>query len=70
MPEPAAIWRGPDTIGYIRVYWQTRNVQNPLYRKANRAMLRYWIRQERRKRITEGEHDHAELKNRMDGSHV
>lgn len=50
MPEAAALWRGPDTLGYIRNYWRVRNCANPLYRKANRAMLRYWIRQERMRR--------------------
>jgi len=43
-------WRGPHCIGYIRLYFRTRNVRNPLYRKCNRALCRYWIRQERLRR--------------------
>lgn len=43
-------WRGPHCIGYIRIYFKTRNVREPLYRKRNRALCRYWIRQERRRR--------------------
>lgn len=43
-------WREPNAIGYVRLYFQVRNCQNPLYARANRAMCRYWIRQERRRR--------------------
>lgn len=53
LPEWRA-WRGPHCAGYIRLYWRTRNCRNPLYRKVNRALLRYWIRQERLRR---GQHE-------------
>lgn len=43
-------WRGPNILGYIRLYFSKRNVGNPLYRRGNRAMCRYWIRQERLRR--------------------
>lgn len=47
---PAWTVRGPNCIGYIRIYFKTRNARNPLYRRANRALCRYWIRQERLRR--------------------
>jgi len=44
-------WKdGPNPLGYIRIYFQTRNSRHPLYRKANRALCRYWIKQERLRR--------------------
>jgi hypothetical protein len=43
-------WRGPHCIGYVRHYFKIRNVEDPLYRKANRALCRYWIKQERLRR--------------------
>jgi len=41
-------WRAPNAIGYVRIYFRSRNAQNTIYRKANRALCRYWIRQARR----------------------
>jgi hypothetical protein len=43
-------WRGPHCLGYVRHYFQIRNVEHPLYRKMNRALCRYWIARLREQR--------------------
>ena len=44
-----SLWQPPNALGYVRIYFRTRNAQHPVYRRANRAMCRYWIRQARRR---------------------
>lgn len=41
-------WPQPNAIGYVKIYFQSRNARHPLYRRTNRALCRYWIRQARR----------------------
>lgn len=37
-------------VDHIRAYWRVRNDPQPVLRACNRFMLRYYVRQERRRR--------------------
>jgi hypothetical protein len=44
-------WRdAPNALGYVRIYFKTRNAAYKPYRAHNRRLCRYWIKQERERR--------------------